>query len=587
MKKKFSVYLTLILILITISKISAQSPKWIWGHAFGATNDDTGYNIATDPSGSGDIYVIGHFQGSFDMDPGPGTFMVNSSGGNDVFICKFDKLGKFIWGKTIGGSGNAFGYYVLIDPSINGDIYITGFYSGIAEFESISGTYTTTSNGGFDIFISKLSKAGSFLWTKTVGGPGDDLNRYITIDTFGTGSIYTTGSFSNTVDFDPSDEEYYLTANGSQDIAINKFDLNGNFIWAKSIGGIGLDRGQSIVFDPSGIGCLYVAGNFMETTDFDPGAGTFELSSLGEQDVFILKLDSAGQFLWAKSFGGESPDRNFSLVLDPYAKGQIYATGFFGNTVDFDPGPQELNLSSNGLEDIYLIKLNNEGNLLWAKSFGGSGTDWGSSITISSESKPSIYITGLYENTVDFDPSFSTEYNLTSEGGRDIFISKFDALGNYIWTKSLGGTTNDWGLSLATDVANNLYLTGNFTSPTVVIDNIILTNANPGGSRQDIVILKLNDSGSSIIRNDHFNSFNAFPIPSNNYLTIDCNDDNFDNAEISFINTFGQTVYIVKERLSSDQQLIDISDLPEGVYFIILQTNQNYLIKKIVKESNK
>src|SRR5690606_34788005 len=116
-----------------------------------------------------------------------------------------------------------------------------------------------------------------------------------------------------TVDFNPGLEVFNLTSNGLQDIFIQKLDQNGNFIWAKQIGGSGIDEARSIAID--GEGYIYVTGHFSETVDFNPGVGEYNITSNGNTDIFIEKLDLDGNFVWAKRMGGTSEDRAYSITV--------------------------------------------------------------------------------------------------------------------------------------------------------------------------------------------------------------------------------------------------------------------------------
>jgi len=209
-----------------------------------------------------------------------------------------------------------------------------------------------------------------------------------------------------------------------------------NFEWAIAFGGAGKDQVYAISIDASGN--IYTTGYFKETVDFNPGAGTYNLTSAGQSDIFIQKLDAAGNFLWAKSFGGTSGDVAYSLSID--ASGNVYTTGWFRGTVDFDPGAGTYFLTSEGFKDIFIQKLDAAGNFLWAKSFGGTSGDKAYSLSI--DILGNVYTTGYFEGTVDFDPGAETYY-LTSEGDADVFIQKLDAAGNFLWAKSFGGEYPD------------------------------------------------------------------------------------------------------------------------------------------------
>lgn len=328
----------------------------------------------------------------------------------------------------------------------------------------------------------------NFGWAKSMGGNYFDYGYSVTTDL--SGNVYTTGMFENTVDFDPGDATFNLTSNGMFDIFIQKLDSDGNFIWAKSIGGPYGDNGEHIITDE--YGNVYITGAFEETADFDPGSATFNLSSNGEGDIFILKLDASGNFIWAKSIGGTYWDYGLFIAID--ALENVCLTGGFSNTADFDPSESTFELTSNGLTDVFILKLDASGNFIWANSFGGIYEEQGRSI-ITDESG-NFYLTGFFKTTVDFDPGVST-YNLTSNGGWDCFIQKLDTDGNFIWAKSIGGSNDDYGIYIAKDATTNLYVTG-FFEGAVDFDpgatNFILAS----NGLRDVYIQKLNSDGNFV-----------------------------------------------------------------------------------------
>jgi len=202
--------------------------------------------------------------------------------------------------------------------------------------------------------------------------------------------------------------------------------------WAKSMGGTGNEYGNSMAIDA--LGNVYTVGNYMGTVDFNPGTGTFNLTSVGLFDIFISKLDASGNFVFAKSMGGPLNDWATSIALS----GNIYTTGYFYGTADFDPGAGTFNLtSSNDSSDIFISNLDASGNFVYAKSMGGTSSKcYSQSITI--DASGNVYTTGYFSGTSDFDPGTGV-FNLTTTGVNDIFISKLDASGNFVWAKSMGG----------------------------------------------------------------------------------------------------------------------------------------------------
>jgi len=273
-------------------------------------------------------------------------------------------------------------------------------------------------------------------WVSQMGGTGYNSGEDIYVDAVG--NIYTTGLFWGTVDFDPGPGTFNLTSAGTSDIFITKQDPSGLLIWAVRMGGTGNDEGFSITVDLAGN--VLTTGHFRNTVDFDPGPGVFNLSA-GFYDSFISKLDAFGNFVWAIKFGEATNDENgYSIAVD--AAGNVYSTGSYSNTVDFDPGVGVFNLTS-ACNGIYVSKLSPTGDFVWAKSLGGPGCgEAGNSILVDASGE--VYITGLFQGTADFDPDAGT-FNLTSAGGFDIYICKLDINGSFVWAKQLGVASSTLG----------------------------------------------------------------------------------------------------------------------------------------------
>jgi hypothetical protein len=267
--------------------------------------------------------------------------------------------------------------------------------------------------------------------------------------------------------------------------------------WAKSWGSpstIFPEVGNAIAVDGSGNACTI--GSYSGIVDFDPGPGTFTLSSAGGSiDIFISKVDASGNFMWAKTLGGSgSGEEGFGITTD--AAGNVYATGYFQGSSDFDPGPGTFTLTSVGFYDVFVIKLDAAGNFVWAKNFGntGLGNDYG--YAIKADAPGNVYVTGIFNATADFDPGAGTT-NLTSAGSDDIFISKFDAAGNFMWAKNMGGTSSDISRSIDIDAAGNIYLSGNFKG-TTDLDPGVGTYTLTSVAANDIFVCKLDASANFI-----------------------------------------------------------------------------------------
>lgn len=321
--------------------------NFVWAKQTGGTNPDIGYTLALDNSNN--IYTVGWFHNTVDFDPGPGINNLTSTGSFDAYIQKLDSNGTFIWAKQITGSNQKSIQSIAIDSQ--GYVYTTGTFKGTTDFDPGTNTSFLTSNGNEDIFVQKLDSNGNFIWVKHMGGAYVDYARSMHIGSFG--NLYITGQFRETVDFDPGVGVSNLTTVLDADIYIQKLTSDGDLVWVKQLGGLMQSSGFSIITDQNEN--VYTTGNFQGTVDFDPGVGITNLTSYGDRDCFISKLDSSGNFTWVKQLGGTLRDECFNIALD--SLNSIYTTGTFEGISDFDPESTTFNASSTGGFDLFVHKF--------------------------------------------------------------------------------------------------------------------------------------------------------------------------------------------------------------------------------------
>lgn len=433
--------------LLSASIGYSQAPSFEW--VVSAATSSGGYGVAHDDLGN--VYVTGRFTGTVDFDPGAGVSNLTSAGGLDTYITKVDAAGNLVWARRVGGPNDVYSFDVSVDDG--GNVYITGAFSGTADFDPGPGTFNLSSIGLFfdEIFVLKLDVNGDLAWARKMGSSDFDFGRSIAVSA--AGNVITTGSFQGTVDFDPGAGTSTLTStSGGNDIFISKLDASGNFVWARRLGGSGNDIGYSVTVDAAEN--VFTTGSFSSTADFDPGLAVFNLTGVSSGDIFVSKLDGAGNFVWAKGMGGTSSDIGHSIQVDP--AGNVYTSGEFHTTVDFDPGSGTANLVSMGFNDAFISKLDASGNYLWAKGIGGTIDDESSGLAL--DVYGNVYATGSFESTVDFDPGPGT-FNLTasSSGG---FAVKLDGFGDFVWAQAFAGSTHE---GIDVDVFGSIYSTGRFS----------------------------------------------------------------------------------------------------------------------------
>jgi len=404
-----------------------------WGSS--AVNGDATRGVVID--GNDYIYSAGNFEGTVDFDPGPELQNV-SADGRDIFLNMFSQSGDLhritSWG------GGWFDEVASLGLDSSGNFYAAGL---------------DTDPGTQDVgaFVAKLDHDGDVTWNKIWGVNADISATAVAIDE--SGNTFVVGHFTGTIDFHPGPQQFILSSNGLDDVYISKFDADGDFQWVRVWGGNLDDDGNSITI--SGDDSIYVTGSFKGTVDFDPGTAVASRDSLGNSDIFVSKFNSLGNLLWVQTWGGSGDDAGYAITVDN--DGMVYTVGKFFGSVDFNPGVGVDGHISAGLHDAFLSKSNSGGGFQWAQSWGGNGEDAASAIDLDSENN--IVVAGTYDDTVDLDPGPSTDWHDT-HGNNDIFLSKLDDSGDFLWGAGWGGTSIDTPYSLAIDGMDNIFVAGTF-----------------------------------------------------------------------------------------------------------------------------
>ena len=575
---------------IYIAKLDS-SGIFQWAKRIGSSGDDRGLSIATDGAA---VYLTGMFSATVDFDPGAGTSNLTSSGTVDVFVMKTDVAGNFLWANRMGGTADDHGNSLALDAAFN--VYVTGYFTG-----NVNGIANLNSAGQTDIFVLKLNSAGASVWAKKMGSTGLDEGNGITVSS--AGNVYSTGTFQVTVDFNPGGGNFNMSCTGGPywDAYIQKLDAGGNFVWAKQIGSVFEDRGFALTTDATEN--VYTTGYFSDVADFDPGPGVFNVASnSGGKDVFIQKLDPAGNFLWAKNVGGWLMDQGYSIDVD--GLGNVYTTGFFQSTGDFDPGPGVFNLTATGGQDIFLLKLNSSGSFMWGLKFGANINDNGYATLTASAGI--VYAAGFFGQTADFDPGPGI-FNLTSSGATDVFIVKLNDIPTPLPVEllSFSASSSDKKVKLKWVTAaeiNNDYFTversvngirwedviqihGAGNSSTVLeyetLDEkpyngisyyrLLQTDYDGKFSYSDIVAVSISTDGDLFVS----------PNPAGNFLEIKNNRSTI--YQLDFYDVTGRNCVSISKL--GDSGVIDISSLPQGIYYLRMQDmDEISQVEKIVKK---
>lgn len=367
----------------------------VWSRSFCSGPYSEVSALAVDSAGN--TFITGHFTRTLDADPGPGTFLLDAplnvgTENQDAFVIKLDPQGSFGWAARLGDRDADWGHSIAVDRQ--GNVVLTGYFSGTTDFDPGPGSMVLGNNGQVSSFIWKLSAKGDLVWAHALSNIGRSYGHRVTTDD--AGNVYANGTFEGSIDLDPgANRAVFSTPLYNPKSYLVKLTAAGAYVWGTDQipdGDIVVDAAQQIVvyngalakysssgslvwrIQPAGrsytngyqghhqlaldrAGNIFFTGIYENVVDFNPGPGVFTLPHSGEaytSDVFLCRFSPAGQFVWAKGWGGFGQDTGLSLSLD--SAGNIYTSGIFINQVDFDPGP-DTHTEVVWPQACYLLKL--------------------------------------------------------------------------------------------------------------------------------------------------------------------------------------------------------------------------------------
>lgn len=396
-----------------------------------------GRKIAIDAQGN--LWVTGEFAGTVDFDRrNGGPTLASVAGSRDAFLAKFDPSGNCVWAQGIGNNGLDFGTSIAIDSDEN--IFITGAFQDTISFNSLGNPVQLIAKGISDGFVVKYNKTGDCLWARRIGGNHQsNLDEYcygIAVDI--SGNAFVTGTFRDVVDFGNGSDT--ISSYGQSDGYLVKYDASGNYLWSISVGGSMQDHSHGIAVNKSGE--AFITGYFMGVASFNPRQNTGILTGLSFTTTpFVAKYDGAGNYLWAINMNTtKMGSSGANIDLDDI--GNVYATGTYVGTADFDPyNPGNFVHDNNDMNsfygDVYLAKYSgNSGRCIWVKTMGSPNQDNGNDVEI--DNFGNVFLTGTYKDDIDIDPGSDT-LMLTRYGYGDGFLIKFsceDTISTYLKVES-------------------------------------------------------------------------------------------------------------------------------------------------------
>ncbi len=535
-------FLTLSIALFASIALSAQSVTW--AKRFGANPFDRGYAIAADAAGNS--YVTGYFRNTVAF----GSTSLTSAGGDDVFVAKLAPDGEVIWATRAGGTGSLDkGFAIATDGQ--GNCFVTGHFLGTATF----GSTTLTAVGNVDVFIAKLDISGAFVWARGTGGDTGDTGQGVAADAFG--NCYVTGAFSGTVAFGAS-----TLQSPSGNVFITKLGPDGEFLWARQAGGPDLDKGCALALDAAG-NCFITGqiGSDFTAPGYTATFGGSVITTVGEGDVFVTKLDPDGAFLWTEHAGGAADDMGTGISID--ASGNCYITGYFEGMATF--GATNLTAASSAESDVFVAKLDPTGAWQWASRAGGTGNDGGTGIATDASGRS--FVAGTFGGAAIFG---TTELSVASDGA--VFIAEVAADGTFLSAQRVGGSINErQNGAIALDPAGFAHVTGWFRGE-APFGGTTLTAA---GNNDDIFVLKLAGGPVSVREWGGASNVLAYPNPTSAMLRIQIEE------QVLAVDIHNASGALVRTETGAS---FSVEQLPVGLYLLRIRTTNGWITTRVMKE---
>jgi hypothetical protein len=444
----------------------AAAPDFLWLRTAGAEGIELGYSIAVDPAGSS--FIAGEFS-STNLEFGSIVLTNAQPPFFDAFVARYNSDGTLLWAKRMGGTNDDRALAIAIDAQDN--CYVAGNYVSSNFF---TGGVTLTNyapNGNGSIFVAKFDATGNLLWARGPDWAYDQFAGRIAVDA--AGNCYVTGQFNGTNIY--AGRKY--VSRGYSDVLLLKYDPNGNLLWVQTAGGNYVDGGSSVTVDAAGNAYLLAYTRSTNAVFGNAAAGmTYTFAVQGQytdQDIIVAKYAPSGYVVWARQFGGGGLDGGTGIVLDN--GGNIYITGSYTSTNILFGATTLTNIGDLLINSLFLAKLDSTGNPLWAKAVHGDNQKTSAGVAV--DFAGNSYIAGYFQSSnLFFDTITLTN---TESGGYiddDIFIAKYDTMGNLLWVDQPRGTNFQFAYSIAVDAMANAYVSGSTQGTNVLFGSLATTN---------------------------------------------------------------------------------------------------------------
>lgn len=551
-------FLILVFAIFFIGNSFGQDYKWF--RQIRGMGDDRATNMKMD--NNGDIIVIGNFSDTVDFDPSDEVAEAISFGGYDPFIAKYDSLGNFLWVRSFGSESYDYAYTLHVDPE--GSVFVAGTYSGTIDIDPGDGEVLISATG-ISSYLLKLNSDGDYVWSRNLTGYDVRMNAIKT----GPQGVVCAGTFHETAEFNNEGESVNLTSAGATDVYIMTLTDDGVFSEISQLGTP--DQNLLRAFDMDADGNIYLASEFTDSMDVDPGASeeVLYVDIESNHGSFIAKYSADVELLWAKNM--EFPTWSDVQYLYVDSDNNVVFSGYFKDSIRFNQFADNDWYFSEGDDDIYLCKMDEAGNMSWVKSFGNEAEYDRALMYVGPANY--IYLYDQFEGTIDSDMGPATA-NVTSVGARDNYIMRLDPDGNLNWFIQ---DSTDYGTyssmpSLIEGPNNDVYVLYNFYNEMGLMQDGELFDFDSEGD-YDILIMKLKADNTASILEEELISYFLYPNPAEDQLFI--NVLNGVNTHYQIFSLNGQVV-----QNGFTQGSIDVNTLNNGMYILKLGENVLRFVKR-------
>lgn len=530
---------------------------FVWVKSYGGTQKDKGKDLGVDQYGN--QYIAGFFQNTMSMGP-IDLEAVGDENDEDIFIAKMDIDGNPVWGHSMGNAASQSDDYPFgLSVNENGFSAVTGRCFGYVKLDNGD---SLPGFGMEDMWLVSYDPDGNLNWAKLGGGNDNDMGSAVYIDN--DQNIYCAGNFKGNLNFF---EDSMITVPYEPNIYCGKYSWNGDMLWVRTFGSESAIQVYDMQIDASGN--VYMCGNYRHTVNF----GSFELTSLGDADGFIVKMSPAGEVLWATSFGSNleySDETGSTMSLDD--AGNCYVAGTFAGNCLFDGGE----ILTENIKNVFVAAYDNNGEFLWANAIRGGPSAKFSPINLSIAAEENILITGIFMGIDTVDSFILQPY--FSKDSADAFIASFNPLGEANWAINVGGEHHDAGFGIALNGTAFAFATGNYKDEAQFGPNTVLSNG-----LSDIWVAKFQKNtvtGNASIKGAE--KFQVFPNPFNGQFTVSLPSH---TSLLTIFNSYGQEVYRRNIDASERQLNIEMVQPAAGIYTIQLRGDYGVTTGKLEKQS--